>query len=74
MENHNMLTAEETAKRLRISRSALSRLVCENRIGHFRIGHRVMFDQQMLDEFKASVLQPAASQKQGHGDAKGRAQ
>lgn len=69
-----MISAEETAKRLGISRATLSRLVRDNRIGHYRIGQRIMFEQQMLDEFKASVLQPATSFRIGHGDAEARAQ
>ena len=71
METKKMYTADELSKILRVSRTTLSRLVKDNRIAHYRIGQRIMFEQQMLDEFKASVLQPATSHRRGHGDAEG---
>ena len=71
METKKMYTADKMAKLLRVSRATLSRLVRDNRIGHYRIGQRIMFEQQMLDEFKAAVLQPATSHRRGHGDAEG---
>lgn len=58
MENQNMLSAEETAKRLGISRATLSRLVRENRIGHYRIGQRTMFTEEILKDFVESTFQP----------------
>ncbi len=61
MENiQNLITAKEAAKRLSISRASLSRLVKEYRIGVYRVGGLTMFDERILEEFKASVLQPAS--------------
>ena len=58
METQKMISAEETAKRLGISRATLSRLVRENRIGHYRIGQRTMFTEEILKSFVESTFQP----------------
>jgi excisionase family DNA binding protein len=58
METQKMISAEETAKRLGISRATLSRLVRENRIGHYRIGQRTMFTEEILKDFVESTFQP----------------
>jgi excisionase family DNA binding protein len=58
-EQGNLISAATAAKRLNVSRTTLSRLVCSGRLAAYRIGHRTLFDQKMLEDFKASVLQPA---------------
>lgn len=58
MEIQKMLTAEETAQRLGISRATLSRLVRDNRIAHYRIGQRTLFDEAGLKEFIEATFQP----------------
>ncbi len=58
MEIQKMFTAEETAKRLGISRATLSRLVRDNRIAHYRIGQRTLFDEDGLKEFIKATFQP----------------
>jgi excisionase family DNA binding protein len=63
MGTENMLTAEETSKRLRISRALLSRLVRENRIGHYRIGQRTMFTEEILREFTEATFQPPVKEE-----------
>ena len=58
-EKVNLISATEAAKRLNVSRSMLSRLVTSGRLGTYRIGDRTMFDEKILQDFKASVLVPA---------------
>lgn len=57
-ESQNLLSAAAAARRLNISRATLSRLVASGQLGAYRVGRRTMFDEQLLNEFKASVLQP----------------
>lgn len=54
-EKINLLSAKEAAARLGISRPTLSRLIRDNRIGVYRVGTRTLFDEQILDTFRASV-------------------
>jgi excisionase family DNA binding protein len=58
METEKMISAEETAKRLGISRATLSRLVQDNRIGHYRIGQRTLFTEEILKNFIEGTFQP----------------
>lgn len=58
MEKQRMYTAEEMAKILRVSRATLSRLVRDNRIAHYRIGQRIMFDENGLRDFIEASFQP----------------
>jgi excisionase family DNA binding protein len=60
----NLLTATEAARRLRISRASLSRLVRNNRIGVYRIGGRTMFDETLIDAFKESVYVEPREERQ----------
>lgn len=57
-EKETLLSAATAAKILNVSRTTLSRLVASGRLATYRIGHRTLFDQKLLDEFKASVLRP----------------
>jgi excisionase family DNA binding protein len=57
MEIQKMYTADEMAKILRISRATLSRLVRDNRIAHYRIGQRTMFDEDSLKNFREATFQ-----------------
>lgn len=67
MEEQKMISAEETAKRLGISRATLSRLVRDSRIGHYRIGKRTMFSEEVLKDFaKATFQPPVANNRKSH--------
>ncbi len=57
-ENQNLMSAATVAKRLNISRATLSRLVVSGQLGTYRVGRKTMFDEQLLNEYKASVLEP----------------
>lgn len=57
-EKQNLLSAAAVAKRLNISRATLSRLVASGQLGVYRVGHKTMFDEQLLNEYKAAILQP----------------
>lgn len=63
METQNMYTAEETAKKLRISRASLSRLVQAGSIGYYRIGERTMFDEESLKNFREATFQPPVEEQ-----------
>jgi excisionase family DNA binding protein len=65
METQKMISAEETAKRLGISRAMLSKLVCENRIGHYRIGQRTLFTEEILRDFVEATFQPPVGHQRG---------
>jgi excisionase family DNA binding protein len=58
-EKESLISAATAAKRLNISRSTLSRLAKSGRLAVYRVGHRMLFDEKILEEFKASVLTPA---------------
>jgi excisionase family DNA binding protein len=57
METQNMYTAEEVAKKLRISRASLSRLIQAGKIAYYRIGERTMFDEDSLKNFREATFQ-----------------
>jgi excisionase family DNA binding protein len=57
-EKVNLISAKDAAHRLNISRGMLSRLVSSGRLGVYRIGDRTLFDEQILEEFKAAVFEP----------------
>ncbi len=50
-----LLTAQETAEKLNISRSTLSRLVAKGVIGYYRIGLRTMFSEEHVTAYLRSV-------------------
>lgn len=57
-EKQDLISAAAAAKQLNVSRATLSRLVREGRLGTYRIGHRTMFDQKILEEFKTAAYEP----------------
>lgn len=70
-EKENLLSAATAAKILNVSRTTLSRLVASGQLATYRIGHKTLFDQKILDEFKASVLSPAQRNVEERGTADG---
>jgi excisionase family DNA binding protein len=64
MGTEKMISAEETAKILSISRATLSRLVQDNRIGHYRIGKRIMFTEEILKDFAKATFHPPVVNQQ----------
>lgn len=56
--NDRLISAADAAKRLNISKAMLSRLISSGRLGVYRIGHRTLFDEQIIDDFKTAVFQP----------------
>jgi len=46
-----LLTYQEAANRLRVSRRTLERLVSRCEIGHYREGRLVTFDERHLSEY-----------------------
>jgi excisionase family DNA binding protein len=58
METQKLYTAEEMAKKLRISRSSLTRLIQAGKIGYYRIGERTMFTEDSLNNFREATFQP----------------
>jgi excisionase family DNA binding protein len=53
-----LFSTKEGARRLGISPQSLREMVRRKRIGVFRIGGRLMFNQWVLDMFMASVFEP----------------
>lgn len=49
--NNTFLNVQEAASYLRISTSTLYRWVHQKKIKHVKIGSRVLFSQEYLDEF-----------------------
>ena len=49
--NNTLLNVQEAASYLRISVSTLYRWVHQKKIKHVKIGSRVLFSQEYLDEF-----------------------
>jgi excisionase family DNA binding protein len=58
VEQQDLIPAAELCRRLRMSRATLGRLVRAKRIGFYRVGGRLMFDERVLSEFKASAFHP----------------
>jgi excisionase family DNA binding protein len=54
-----LLSARDTAAQLGISRATLSRLVTRGKIGHYRIGDRILFSEKHISNYLASVEHPA---------------
>jgi excisionase family DNA binding protein len=54
----NLIPAKEFCERLQISRRTLGRLVRAKVIGFYRVGGQLMFDEKILDEFKAASFHP----------------
>jgi excisionase family DNA binding protein len=52
-------SAKETCLRIGVSRPTLSRLVASRQIGCFRVGTRLLFSEQHITNFLASVERPA---------------
>lgn len=57
-EQQNLIPAKEFCERLQISRRTLGRLVRAKVIGFYRVGGRLMFDERVLNEFKAAAFHP----------------
>lgn len=49
--NNALLNIQETASYLRISVSTLYRWIHEKKIEHIKLGSRVLFSKEYLDEF-----------------------
>lgn len=60
-----LIPAKEAARRLCMSRATLGRLVKLNRIGAYRVGGRLMFDEQILNDFIAASFQPPQREAKG---------
>lgn len=58
VEQLDLISAAELCSRLRMSRTTLGRLVRAKRIGFYRVGGRLMFDERVLSEFKAAAFHP----------------
>lgn len=58
VEQQDLIPAAELCSRLRMSRATLGRLVRAKRIGFYRVGGRLMFDERVLSEFKAASFHP----------------
>jgi excisionase family DNA binding protein len=56
-----MLTAKMAAAQLGISSSKLYELAAQRRIAHFRIGGKLLFEQNDLDTFKKAARVETAS-------------
>ncbi len=54
-----LLDIKETSQKLRISSSFLYQLVDRKRISFYRIGKRLLFNQQQIDEFLGKQLNKA---------------
>ena len=52
----SLFDRHEAARRLALSIPTLDRLVKNGRIPHFRVGRRVLFSQELLDDFLADSL------------------
>ncbi len=67
MEEQRLLTIEETAQFLRISKATLHRLLADNALTPVRIGGRTLFDRKDLDAFieKAKEPKEKAGKKRG---------
>jgi excisionase family DNA binding protein len=63
-EQKNLIPAKEFCERLQISRRTLGRLVRAKIIGFYRVGGRLMFDERILDEFKAASFHPPVLNQQ----------
>jgi excisionase family DNA binding protein len=57
-ERQKLISAKEAAERLGISRALLSRLVKAELLATYRIGHRTLFDEAIIEEYKRSVFKP----------------
>ena len=63
-EQQSLIHAKELCERLQISRRTLGRLVRAKIIGFYRVGGRLMFDEKILDEFKAASFHPPVLNQQ----------
>lgn len=52
-----LLTVQETAARLRVSRSFIYLLVDRRKIPHMRLGSRLLFSENRLDEWVQEQMQ-----------------
>ena len=67
MEEQRLLTIEETANFLRISKATLHRLMAEGQFTPVRIGGRTLFDRKDLDMFieKSKEAKERTGRKRG---------
>jgi excisionase family DNA binding protein len=56
-----LFSAKEAARRLGISRATLSRLIAARKIGVYRTGVKTLFNQRILEEYKAQTFHPLKS-------------
>lgn len=64
LEESKLLSEPEAAVRCGVSRITLLRMRKAGRIRFYRIGTRVLFSRQHIEEFLASVEKPAGAQAQ----------
>ena len=66
-ETPRLLTIEETAKLLRISKATLHRLMADKQITPVRIGGRTLFDKKDLESFieKSKTSEDRPGKKRG---------
>jgi excisionase family DNA binding protein len=68
-----LLTAQECADRLNISRAGLSRLVAKGSIGFYRIGFKTMFSEAHLAAYLNSVEGNQVNTHSPHHSSRGEA-
>ena len=51
MENNSMLTVKEMAEYLSVSESSIRKAVREDKIPHFRVLSRILFNKEYVDEW-----------------------
>jgi excisionase family DNA binding protein len=54
-----LFSTKEAAKRLGVSPPTVRELVRQRKLGVFRVGHKLMFSQMVLDLYLASVYEPS---------------
>jgi excisionase family DNA binding protein len=64
VKQQDLIPASEFCRRLQMSRATLGRLVRAKVIGFYRVGGRLMFDEKILNEFKAASFHPPVVSQQ----------
>jgi excisionase family DNA binding protein len=49
---------KECAERLNVSRATLTKLIAKNAIGHYRVGLKIMFSEEHVNDYLKSVEKP----------------
>ncbi len=47
----NLLTIDEVSEKIRLKRSTIYKLICMKKIPYLKLGSRVLFDPDRLDEW-----------------------